>query len=322
MAQAAITELRRGPSPDPSASFGQRLEAAWGPTCFAIFFRPYNEKLWGRSLDELPADCVGDYLPSVDVGLVERGASGSVFYPGYNAELTYPASGRLGDAMEAVARPLSDRIHYGERVAAVDLRRREIHTAAETTYRYDRLISTIPLRQLLDLSGFEAPKADLFAASEILNVRIGIRGTIKTQCQWVYVPDAGLPFHRIGFPRNVNPRTCPPGCASLSVEYTIPANGARCSSSEVAPLALEYADRLELVDVESASPSPTTSSLRHTRCGARRAGGTSRTSPRHSLARTFISQVDSGPGITSPSRRPSSPGSRPRRPPPDSSARY
>jgi len=97
----------------------------------------------------------------------------------------------------------------------------------------------IPLRQLLDLSGFEAPKADLFAATEIANVRIGVRGNMETQCQWVYVPDPDGPFHRIGFPRNVNPRTCPPGCASLSVEYTVPADGARRSSSEVATLALE-----------------------------------------------------------------------------------
>ena len=90
VAHAAITELRRGLSRKPHDSFRQRLQATWGSTCFAIFVRPYDEKLWAARSINSPADCAGDYMPSVDVALVERGASRSMFYAGYNAELTYP----------------------------------------------------------------------------------------------------------------------------------------------------------------------------------------------------------------------------------------
>jgi protoporphyrinogen oxidase len=132
---------------------------------------------------------------------------------------------------------------------AVDLRDREIHTAAGNTHGYDRLISTMPLGKMLEASGHEV-EPDQFAATEMANIRIGIRGATRTCCHWVYVADGDLPFHGIGFPANVNSRTCPPGCASLSVEYTIPAVGSRLSSQEIAALALQYVDHLGLLHVK------------------------------------------------------------------------
>ena len=113
-------------------------------------------------------------------------------------------------------------------------------TAADgETFTYETLISTLPLDQLLVLAG-ESPSAELFEATEILNVRVGFRGAMRTSLHWAYVPDAGLPFHRIGFPGNVNPQTCPPGCASLSIEYTYPRDELPLSGEAVAASALEY----------------------------------------------------------------------------------
>ncbi len=105
------------------------------------------------------------------------------------------------------------------------------------------LISTLPLDTFLVLAG-EQPSPELFEASEILNVRIGFRGSMRKPHQWVYVPDAELPFHRIGFPSNVNPKTCPPGCASISVEYTHPRDGAPLAGADIADQEIAYLDRL------------------------------------------------------------------------------
>jgi hypothetical protein len=48
----------------------------------------------------------------------------------------------------------------------------------------------------------------------------------------------------------VNARTCPPGCASLSIEYTYPHDGLPLSGESVAASALEYLDALGFVDVQ------------------------------------------------------------------------
>jgi protoporphyrinogen oxidase len=252
LARSALIELRRAASRRRHAagSFADDLLETWGATLVSTFFRPYNEKLWGRSLEKLPPDCAGGYLPRVDLELAEEGTRGPVDYRGYNDTFLYPESGRLGDLMDGLAAPIGDSIHLGRGVTAIDPGRRELATADGETIGYDRLISTIPLPRLLELAGVESQRPDLFAATEVMNVRVGIRGRSRTAYHWVYVADPELPFHRIFFPGNLNPRTCPRGCTSLSIEYTIPLGGPRLCAREIATTALEYLSRLDLLDVE------------------------------------------------------------------------
>ena len=90
-------------------------------TLYEMFFRPYNEKLWGRPLTDLPADCVGAYLPATDLELAAAGAVGPTAYGGYNGTFFYPSSGRIGDAVDALAAPLAGRARYECAVSAIDL---------------------------------------------------------------------------------------------------------------------------------------------------------------------------------------------------------
>ncbi len=250
LAKAAVDELAAIGKPiDPQGSLADLLLSSWGPTLYEVFFRPYNEKLWGRPLTDLPADCVGAYLPVTDCELAAAGALGPTAYGGYNGTFFYPSSGRLGDAADALAGQLVGQARYGCVVRAIDLGARLVETADGKTFPYERLVATLPLDDLLVLAG-EWPAPELFEATEILNVRVGFRGAVSTPHHWVYVPDAELPFHRIGFPGNVNHRTCPPGCASISVEYTYPRDGRPLRAEALAGWALDYLDELGFVDVQ------------------------------------------------------------------------
>ncbi len=252
VADAAVAEvLAHGESTEAQGSLAELLLTSWGPTLLEVFFRPYNEKLWGRPLEDLPADCVGGYLPTTDVELAERGAKGPTTYGGYNGTFFYPASGRIGDVADALAAPLGEQALYERSVVAIDLNARVVEISDGESFPYETLISTLPLDQLLVLTG-ESPPPELFEATEILNVRVGFRGAMRVPLQWVYVPDAGLPFHRIGFPGNVSAGTCPTGCASLSIEYTHPRDGLPLSGEAIAGSALEYLDDLGFVDVQEA----------------------------------------------------------------------
>ena len=249
LARAVVDDMRTAPRRNGAGSFADLLRSLWGESALALFFRPYNEKLWGRPLEALPADCAGRYLPEADVELAERGAQREVGAHGYNNTFLYPASGRLGDLMTALAAPIADRVCCGVSVEAVDIVRRELRTEDGGTIAYGRLISTIPLDVLLRMSGLRVDP-DLFAATEVVNIRIGLRGSLRTANHWLYVADRELPFHRIGFPQNVNRRTCPDGCTSLSIESTIPASGQRLSTDDIAATALECMSRRGFVDVE------------------------------------------------------------------------
>jgi protoporphyrinogen oxidase len=250
LARSIVEDMRAARPPVEGASFGELLLSAWGARSVSLFFRPYNEKLWGRTLEELPGDCAGRFLPRANLDLAERGATGRTDVPGYNGTFLYPASGRLGDLMTSLAQPIRAGLHCGVAVTAIDLTRRRLRTSDGATIDYDLLISTIPLADLVRIAGVPAPAPDLFAATSVLNVRVGLRGSLRTPYHWVYVADADVPFHRIGFPRNVNPLTSPEGCVSVSVEYTIPARGDRLSSSAVASAALDFLCRRGLIEID------------------------------------------------------------------------
>jgi protoporphyrinogen oxidase len=107
----------------------------------------------------------------------------------------------------------------------------------------------MPLPRLLVAAGVADGNERLFDATTIANVRVALRGSMPSRMHWLYVPEESLDFHRIGFPSNVNPRTCPPGCVSLSLEYTLPERGRR-TASELATMATDYLASLGLLEVE------------------------------------------------------------------------
>jgi protoporphyrinogen oxidase len=252
LARSLVDELALVAARPPATrgSFADLLLSTWGEGLVSMFLRPYNEKLWGRPLTELPAECAGDYLPHVDLDLARAGASAPVEYEGYNGDFLYPLSGRLGDVADELAEPIRKRIHCGETVVALDLDVHEAYTSEWRTIGYERLVGTAPLPVLLEAAGVLDGHAGLFDATSVANVRIALRGKMRTPLHWLYVPDSNVPFHRISFPRNISAFTCPAECASLSVEYTLPRRGSRTSAQDVADAALGYVADLGLIDVE------------------------------------------------------------------------
>jgi protoporphyrinogen oxidase len=243
--KVAQLEMRSG-----SKSLADAIIGTWGETITEIFMRPYNEKLWGRTLEELPSDCCGRYQLAFNIELAVAGCDGPVDYTGYSASFSYPKSGRIGDVSRALTDRVATNICYGSRVTDIDLRSRLCTTVLGKAYRFNELISTIPLPHLLRF--LRAPFAidEIFDYTQIAAVRIGIRGSMRCPYHWIYTPDRELPFYRIGFPQNVNRLTCPEGCASLLVEYAVPAHGPRAATTDIARSALQYCVSLNLIEIE------------------------------------------------------------------------
>lgn len=245
-AAAAQSRARFAP---PPCSFAEHLLATWGETLLSLFLGPYNDKLWRRPLGSLPPDCAGNLAPPPDLELMRRGCREPVAYGGYNGTFVYPTSGRLGDVVEALVAPLGGAVRFGAAVTTVDLAGRTLGMADGKAVAFDRLVSTMPLPRLLEAAGEGGATHGLLDATRIANVRVAFRGSMRSRLHWLYVPDPSLDFHRVGFPSNVNPRTCPPRCVSLSVEYTLPRHGRR-TSTEVAAMATGYLETMGLIEVE------------------------------------------------------------------------
>jgi protoporphyrinogen oxidase len=179
-----------------------------------------------------------------------KGCAEPVAYDGYNGTFLYPESGRLGDVVDALVAPLGSALRCGAGVAAVDVSSGTLGLSDGKEIGFDRLVSTMPLPRLLEAMGVRGEENGVLDATRIAHVRVALRGALHTRLHWLYVAEEALDLHRIGFPSNVNPRTCPPGCVSLSLEYTLPPQGRRRTADEIGFMATEYLSALGLLEIE------------------------------------------------------------------------
>ncbi len=190
------------------------------------FFIPYNRKLWGEAYDDLTPDWISRFVPLPDVRQVIGGAIGlRQDGLGYNVRYRYPSRGGIDALPQAMGRAVEGAgvpIHTGTDVVRIDPIARRVHTADGRVQAYDRLVSTLPLPELVRrLDGVPQHLKD--AAGRLRWVRwryldVGTRAPVPMQEHWVYVPDPATPFFRVGCYSNALPAMAPPGCGSLYVE--------------------------------------------------------------------------------------------------------
>jgi protoporphyrinogen oxidase len=211
--------------------FGAWARSAYGEQLTELFFRPYNEKLWARKLEELAPDSLGKYLPLPPLQQMIAGAfaSGSD-WAGYNPWFWYPRQGGIGRLAEAISRGIKA-IHYQARAQRVDLKQRRVWVEGRGWMRFRNLASSMPLPDLI--AGLNhAPAAILQAAkqlsaADVSIVHLGFRGRCLAHWQWSYMPESRYEYFRIGLPGNYG-HSAPRGCFNVMLEFS----GARSKVTE------------------------------------------------------------------------------------------
>jgi protoporphyrinogen oxidase len=202
------------------------------------FLGPYNRKMWRVPLARIDPAWAAWAVPIPTPAQVEAAARpGGAQRLGYNPVFSYPKAGGIGALAAALARG-DFGLRLGEKVVAVDLARKRVETAGGRTLRFERLVSTAPLPELLRMtSGLPAA---VTAAGERLRcvaicvANLGIARPAGTRAHWIYYPEPRLPFYRVGFTTNFAPASAPAGHQSLYVEATLPF-GARTGCRELWP---------------------------------------------------------------------------------------
>jgi protoporphyrinogen oxidase len=108
-----------------------------------------------------------------------------------------------------------ERLRLSTRVTRINTAARSVECDDGTSFRYDRLISTMPLDQLL-MSLSDAPdltrRAPEFVHSSSHIVGIGLAGEtppdLATKC-WMYFPEENTPFYRVTAFSNYSPYNVP-----------------------------------------------------------------------------------------------------------------
>ncbi len=203
----------QGKGAHPPVTFADWIDQEVGTGVNRHFMEPYNTKLWTVPPSEMSCDWLGRFVPSVDFQRVLTGARQRCDSRiGANSSFYYPWEG-ISALPEQLARRLTQPICYGARLVAVDALQHQVVLADGSAIDYGRLVSTIPLKVLVQL--LPDPPAPVAAAVESLEavdlilVDVGFRGRAPYDAHWVYLPDPDVLAYRFHLPHVLSPRMAP-----------------------------------------------------------------------------------------------------------------
>ncbi len=259
---AALAEiLEQGPIGDVD-TMAAWLHQQFGRTLYRIFFEPFHERYTAGLFREIaPQD---GYKSPIDKAQVRRGAERENSDAGYNSTFLYPALG-----LDTVSQWLAHRcdVTYGMAATRIDPKSRSFEVSDGRTLPYETVVATAPLNRIIEMTGLAGAigPADPYTSVLVLNLGATLPATplARNGYHWLYIPDSGSGFHRIGYYSNVDPLFLPGqyhgdvGRGSLYVETAF-RGGERPSAEATEVLVTEIIKDLrhsQLIDtVEAADP--------------------------------------------------------------------
>jgi protoporphyrinogen oxidase/glycosyltransferase involved in cell wall biosynthesis len=205
-------------------NFEQFIYKVWGKGIGKHFAIPYNRKIWTVPLTEMETSWLGGRVPLPNLEEIIAGALEPVAKPmGPNARFGYPLKGGFQALMNGFLPHIKGKIELGADVVQVLPRERIVALRDGRRFRYDDLISTMPLPELIRAIGDEAPEEVRNAANGLRHVsircvNIGI-DRVATDKHWIYYPEDSI-FHRIFVQGNASPGCNPPGGFGFTCEIS------------------------------------------------------------------------------------------------------
>lgn len=206
-------------------SFEDFIYKVWGKGIAKHFAIPYNRKLWAVPLHEMETSWLGGRVPMPNLQEMIEGALRPSIKPmGPNARFGYPLRGGFQSLMDGFLNHLQGEYRLKTAVKRISVNRQEIQTHNGEVFKFDTLISTMPLPVLVKMIGNEAPASIRKAAARLRNVsvrcvNIGVGRSNLTEKHWIYYPEDTV-FHRIFVQGNASPHCNPNGGFGLTCEIT------------------------------------------------------------------------------------------------------
>ncbi|MBB33820.1 MAG: amine oxidase [Acidimicrobiaceae bacterium] len=210
----------RQDAPDSSEAqnFDDWILSSFGEGIADTFMRPYNFKVWAYPTDHLSTDWTGERVAEVDKDRILADIHSKTDRKswGPNSVFRFPKSGGTG----SIWRELGNRLPQGKiekemRVSEINPENRIVTCESGESFEYGKLISTIPITNLLkNIHGEEELQsaASSFKWSSTHVVGIGIDGKapedLKSKC-WMYFPEDNVPFYRATVFSNYAPANVP-----------------------------------------------------------------------------------------------------------------
>lgn len=206
-------------------NFEEFIYKIWGAGIAKHFAIPYNTKLWKVPLNEMETSWLGNRVPLPNLEEIIEGALEPVAKPmGPNARFGYPLKGGFQALMSAFQPLIKGSIETNIEVTQVSPVNRFVRLSNGRQIKYQNIISTMPLPQLINCIGPEAPSFIKNSAASLRHVSVccvnlGVGRENITDKHWIYYPEDTI-FHRIFLQGNASPYCNPTGGFGLTCEIS------------------------------------------------------------------------------------------------------
>jgi len=211
--------LSRPDIPDP-ANYEQWLLSQYGEEIARAYPIAYTYKYWDTPPAQLSVNWVGNRMRRAELDEVLFGAfSPETPNTYYTKEMRYPIEG----GYKAFIAPLieSARIELNAKAIAVDAASKRVDFEGGAPISYDRLVSTMPLPELIrilaDVPAEVAAAAARLEATSIDLISVGFDVELDLDL-WFYIYDKDIHASRAYSPSVKARSNVPPGCSSLQFE--------------------------------------------------------------------------------------------------------
>ena len=205
--------------------FGKRL--------YELFFKSYNEKVWGVPTSEIRAEWAAQRIK----GLSFFSAAKAAFFGNKGnkvksliSEFNYPrfGPGQMWDAMTAAITEQGGEVRLEAPVSRLELaggRVVEVEAGGVSYTLPDAVISSLPLREVVEMVSPSAPQEVLDAARglryrDFLTVALVVDGKDLFPDNWIYIHEPGVRVGRIQNYRSWSPWMVPTRTRPASVSST------------------------------------------------------------------------------------------------------
>ena len=188
------------------------------------FLIPYNEKLWTVPLEEMSTEWTRRFvpIPTLKEALAgARGRQGKDF--GYNIRFYYPLEGGIEELPKSFL-PHIKRVNLKTEAAGILLKDKKIRFNNGRKIKYQRLVSTMPLPELMKIIDRVPEKVKEASGRlrhvSVFNLNLGIEREKVSDKHWIYFPEKDFVFYRVGFTSNFSPYLAPKGTSSIYIEVS------------------------------------------------------------------------------------------------------
>ncbi|MDD5617608.1 MAG: FAD-dependent oxidoreductase [Candidatus Omnitrophica bacterium] len=210
------------------SNFAEWINASFGAGIAKYFMLPYNEKIWSYKPGQMAIDWFAkEFMPRHDFKSVKEGAELPLEKRrAKNIQMRwYPHHGGAQAFSEALYGKVDKgSVHFNKRAKSIDLVKRRILFSDGSSTKFDKLISTMPLNELVAMIMGVSP--DISAAAKrlkynsVICLNYSIDKENVTDRQWIYFPEKRFVFSRLYFLKNFCENSVPKGKSVISALMT------------------------------------------------------------------------------------------------------